>query len=1165
MVNWLLVMVAVPAIGTAQSPLPFEDPLGQSTSTEVQIGGRSSMDLIRLHSGRASFPLRFANVRLGSERIEINGRPAIKGTDYTIDYASGVIYVLKPFNDGDTLRAQYKYDAAATQTGIFAPKSADGSGFSGLRLDFNRSSSLFLGLGMTERLGDGTVLSSNTYGIANNYRMGGGALRGVFMVGERARSEAVSLLGDYASGRRQNDEGTGTAIVQNLQSQAYGGKISLDYQDVDTKFAGFEALKQNGLSGEETEAIRKERGLKRSAFTANGLDFNGLKLSSGFKSLGDADGSIDWRSFGASLGGLSLKYDSQGVDKSFARFNDIREADRAQLMNERGTDRESLSASIASGGSNLAFKSFGLRDTNDQGVSRSSYAIASQGMSLNYSTQTIDRGFTQFKAIRPEDAQGQKFDVGQLQREQGLDRSLLQFASKLRAGELKFTSSSVEEGKSGIEAQDVSIKVGKATIEHREIDSDAGFQRFASLAPQEQQDTVKSVVDIVAPGGGLQGNDVGLFTQNPGIDRALWRLNYDFGGGTSLKASTSSVSGAKDDASLQGFGLTGTNYYFNYRSLEVGREFVEGNRLLANEQAVYGTISDLAKTEMAMGYSFNKETALSFEQSNIDVQGSEAARRKIGYKGKCFDVNWSRRSVDDGFVAPGRMNDPEQTLLTGLAGFEQEALVAKMQLLPTLNAAINWSSAHNAATQETRAYRDSALKYNLTESTTLSAQRIESLEHDENGAMVDREFDRLMVEHNLGRLGIVSLLQETKSFDGDEDTAPDSVKFQVGYKTDISKTTKIETENSETVFNNGLRETATTNTVTTQVTDRVGVSVTDTKIQRDGDQKDSSKRDYGIWLDFGKNVRLSYGVARNLMDPNNGTRTMSSGLTAGQFGGIDVKSLQYSQNVWEGQRNSTSGNVNIKTLKPLDLGTVENVEFFYLVDTQFETGKWQRENRSMGVSGNLGLVSLGFGYRSQITPAGDRAIDRVLSLNTDTSGKSSIRAELNYDLRTMPDDTTVAIRDLKFVAQPFKNWQIEHSMKTNPIRQDNNVLLGGIAQDTRVNNWRINCLADPDTKGGFVFEELINDRTNTMTRKTGLDVTLFARNPSPLTLGYRATLNGSSNTHTTAHEFWLRFDQRPGPNQSLSLMLGNLNYEGLRPSGRDLQNWSMRLDYGFKF
>jgi hypothetical protein len=509
--------------------------------------------------------------------------------------------------------------------------------------------------------------------------------------------------------------------------------------------------------------------------------------------------------------------------------------------------------------------------------------------------------------------------------------------------------------------------------------------------------------------------------------------------------------------------------------------------------------------------------------------------------------------------------DPEKDTLAAMMGYDQTNLVAKMDLIPGIGVKLNWADADNMLTDEERRWRETQIDWKLSGQTTFSAYRAEQVYKDENAAQVDRQFDKLLLQHDLGRFGIISLLQEHRTFEGLEDDRPDSLTQRVAFQTKINRDTQFETAQTETRFESGDRETASTNTINTKVTPKLGVSVTDTKVLRDGDQPTSVKRDYGVWYDFGKGVRLSYGQIRDLNDPNRATRNVKTELTAGQFSGIEVKSLQYTYDIWDEERARSMGNVNLKTVKPIDMGFFDNVEFFYMADTLHDMNKWSKENRSMGITGAIGNFGLGVGYRSQVSPTGDRAIDRVFSFKTDTTGKSSIRAELNYDVRTLPNNEQVAIRDLKLIAKLSNNWQLENNVLTNPLEAKQGVLLGGVAKDERLNNFKLSYLGDKHTKGAFVFEEQRNDRANTLLRKTGFDVTLFADNPSPLTLGYRAVQTDGTGPRSLSHEFFLRFDQRAGPNQSLSFAIGNNNFTGWRPGGKPLQDWSLRLDYGFRF
>ena len=103
--RWIaLAVAAAPVVALPQVGLPTREVANESGPV-LQLGGRASMDLIRLDYGRFSFPLRFANVLRGSETLEMEGRKLRSGIDYTIDYKAGVIYILRPFRDGQAVRA----------------------------------------------------------------------------------------------------------------------------------------------------------------------------------------------------------------------------------------------------------------------------------------------------------------------------------------------------------------------------------------------------------------------------------------------------------------------------------------------------------------------------------------------------------------------------------------------------------------------------------------------------------------------------------------------------------------------------------------------------------------------------------------------------------------------------------------------------------------------------------------------------------------------------------------------------------------------------------------------------------------------------------------------------------------------------------------------------
>jgi len=138
----------------------------------------------------------------------------------------------------------------------------------------------------------------------------------------------------------------------------------------------------------------------------------------------------------------------------------------------------------------------------------------------------------------------------------------------------------------------------------------------------------------------------------------------------------------------------------------------------------------------------------------------------------------------------------------------------------------------------------------------------------------------------------------------------------------------------------------------------------------------------------------------------------------------------------------------------------------------------------------------------------------------------------------------------------------------NQVNQENRKkqgkFLGFVAKDTRINSWEIKYTGS-GTVGSFIYTEKRNDRTKLLQRQVGLNLTLFTSSGSPLKLSYLTNLNDLNGTRQARHEFWLRFEQMPGPNQTLGLSMGNKNWQFGRPDGSLLQNWSARVDYGIRF
>ncbi|MCH7945640.1 MAG: hypothetical protein IIC73_06460, partial [Armatimonadetes bacterium] len=454
----------------------------------------------------------------------MEGRKLRSGTDYTIDYDAGVIYILRPFRDGQAIRVNYRYDHRSAQVGTFGPQDANRTGFQGFKLEFNPQTAFYIGLGMTDRLKDGTVLSSNVYGTSNSFNFGGGSLSGLLMVGERLRSTGTSLFGDYGNGRRQTDEGKGIAILQNFASSALGGSINASYQEIDKRFAGFDALKQNGKTDQEVSALRKERGLKRSSLSLLNVGGPNTNFSSGFRTVGDAAGSINWRNYGFNFGGASFAWDSQKIDSSFKRFKDLSEADRALLQKEKGLDRQLFKAGFDFGGGALSYNAFELNNDQGDGISWRNIGFDAPWLKMSLNDQSIDEKFAQFQGLRTsydpfkvEGAEGSTalaFNPKQLKTEKGVSRSSFRAETGAVGGALKYASRSLTSGGKGFEAEDFTFGGERWDVAFVRRDVDPDFARLNALSKKERADHIAAIANMYAPGAKPNKKDAQNFMKS---------------------------------------------------------------------------------------------------------------------------------------------------------------------------------------------------------------------------------------------------------------------------------------------------------------------------------------------------------------------------------------------------------------------------------------------------------------------------------------------------------------------------------------------------------------------------------------------------------------------------------------------------------------------------
>ncbi|MCB8932306.1 MAG: hypothetical protein M9921_08580 [Fimbriimonadaceae bacterium] len=1144
-------LMAYPLVAAAQSPFNVTP---DDSKPGVELGGEFTTDLITLRASGPGVPLRFGGVIPNTERLLFDGQVLRKGVDYSIDYAAGVVYLMRAQKAGQTLSVTYRHEA-----GRVASTSTSSKGFAGMKYDLVPGGvQAVLGLGMTERRADGSVLTTNQYGLNNAFKFGSGSLKGLFLIGEKEQSNAQSLY-EYQGVKQSTDVGRSQFLMQNLQTKLGGGTFEVGYQDISKNFSAFGAVADAGYDAKVVDQLQKERGLTRTSLSMKDVGLgSGVKISNGFRSVEDDGASIDWQNFGVQTGGLSLSYDSQSVDAGFKRFKDLGEADRDQLKKEAGMTRKNFAGSYKSSLASMNFAENRIEDPDGNAIVRRTVGLDAGKFKFNLGQQEVEREFNRINSLFAQEKQ-------QFGPELGLKRQWMSVEAEMfRGSPIKFATQTVDSDTGAFKSSDIDVKGSGWSLQHAVRDVDPGFGSLGALPASEIQEHIDTIANMYDKGAKVNPNERNQFIRLSGIERSFTRVSGQPFKNWNATFDTMELKGQQDDATVRSFALGGKDFQANYRSMSIGQQFSELGSLMNFEKQRLGLIAGLDRTDFGLNFKVGG-TAVAASQMKAETPDGGASRNVVTLNGKGLDVSVTQRSVDPGFSNVNQLIDPEKDLLNAIKGFDQRDIKAKWQILPNLQLEALWYDSSSDSLDQDRMMRNTALSYKLDPLTQFDYVKQADRQADPLKVLFSNVTERFSVSRNFGRYGTLRYLSETREFDGLLANLPDSTKQYLAYETKLDPKTSLKTEQTVTQFDNGDHENISANTVSTEVAKGAGVSVSQVNVDRTGQDHDETKRNYGFWVDLGGGVRFSYGYARHLNGDQNGTQQKQIGMTPGTIGGLQVGSATYNENRWDDTRTQSVGNVQLSTAKPLTLGFLSDVKFNFGIDTSSDRSKWLKENRLINFTGKIGANSVGYEYKSQMHPTGYRGIDRMFSFSTDQNEKLPFRASMKYKLRTLPWDEQVMIRDYSLTARPAKNVELTHQLLTNPEVAKGDSILGSITQASRVNRWKLDVKQNADLTIGGSWDELINDQNNTMVRTGGLNLTLFGSTGSPLQLFFGVEESDKGGSRSTINRYHIRFDQHPGPNQTFSFFAGNVSYQKTVADGLNKDNWTIRMDYQIRF
>ncbi|MBL8048290.1 MAG: hypothetical protein JNJ45_06370 [Chthonomonas sp.] len=1121
----------------------------------TSVGGKTAMDLIRLETGSPSVILRNAGVLPGSEQVEVDGRLLRRGTDYSIDNGSGVVYLMFPPKTGQSARVTYRFDL--TLAGKYADASKKLGVANALTFNLTGGSKMVMGLGMAERGADGSITSSNLLGLRNNFSMGGGVRMSGFMgVTQRKKVQSSSMIETGQKDAAVNEEAS-QAMIQNMDWSLGPGKLSLDYQDIGSKFDGVSTLMASGYTEGEASAFAKEKGLKRSGVQGKDLKVGGLSFSGAQRMVTDGNNEIDWRSYSVKAGAFEASFDRRQVDKQFKRFKDLKEGDRNELAKEAGLTRENVGFGFKSGASNFSASNMVVKDEAGAGFARNNYTAQFGKYKISLGHQSVDQGFTNFNGLR-------EGDRGQLARERGLNRDTLAF----EGNGLKYATSSVSEDANGseFEAQDITLGAKGFSFTRILRSRDKKFEALGSMADGELDGHVKSIAMMYEPQDFWVKPESRMELVNGArIDREMNRLQWTPKTGINLIADTIKLGGEKGNGEVNRFGLQTKNASYSFKQQKFDGSFSEAASLMEFERQRLGVDAGLNKTDQSMSLQMGKSGQLnaSTMSANIDGQGS-ASKTQVGFKGKGLEFSANQREVGSGFEAVNNLVDPERDLMRSLRGYKQKDYALNWSMIRGLGLSMKQSDSYNEETKTSRMFGEQVLGFQPDAQTKFELFKFR--QQDMVGAELSylNTIDRLSVARQMRNL-TAKYESERVTFDGTQTTAPSSDRRTFGITAQVDPKTSIGTEQTRIEFSDGSNDQISSHSISKDINGKVGVSVTETSVNRSGDRPDEQNRNYGVWIDLGSGLRLNYGQVRATNSTAAGTMSSQASLTGGTVGNVKIDNAAYNDQRWDGTRYQSTGNVGFGLVRPMNLGLFRNFTFGLKADTFRDYQRFQRENRWVGAAASILGTDVKFDYNSQIAPTGERAIDRSFRFGTPKSDKSPLSLAVFYKVRTMPSQKSFAIRDYNLSWKPTKGVSLTHQLQTNPEVARGDMLLGSLPQAARSSKWRLDFNGSAATKLGLAWDEFRDDTSKNLSRVAGLNMTLFSNNPSPLNLYYGFEHNEKGNHKRTAHRYHLRFDQRPGPNQSLSLFLGNVSWQNSRDAQFKVQNWSARGEFSVRF
>ena len=463
---------------------------------------KPGFETLRGNGAMGGYVLGHGGIVPKSESVTVGGSLKSRDRDYVVDYTNGTIVFTQPVRVSEAARVSYRYYTKAPAARILATvPSLSLVDSNNIGMDFTYA---------YRAAGADGGFDLATYGVRTirSFSKGTAIKSMMYFSAPQQGTERVDDLAPLqkAAPKKESKESlTGRFMIH---EGSFGGerlKLNFAYQDISSGFSGFQALRDAKVEPTAIlNQLEKEKGLRRMnvglAF-ASGSGGGNL----GMGEIQDGSGSLSTKSFNFTFNRGDFSYESRGMDKTFARLNNlsaqekdsmalsilrqfnpkatakqITENDRKRIAQEAGLRRDSQRLNLTAGKDMaLAVQSFSVGDENGA-ISRRAISFTGENAKFFLMTQDIDKGFGKIKNL----ADVEKKEFGN---EVGMRR--MNFGGSYKAGSLQteLFSSKVSDGSASISRRQLAIAGKSFKVKANFTDIDSNFTRIADLADPDRK------------------------------------------------------------------------------------------------------------------------------------------------------------------------------------------------------------------------------------------------------------------------------------------------------------------------------------------------------------------------------------------------------------------------------------------------------------------------------------------------------------------------------------------------------------------------------------------------------------------------------------------------------------------------------------------------------